>query len=85
MLYLIKAEIYVSAETKPDAIEHLHNECAHFFGLDNNLIAIESADDCEEVTGESNEDERAETCECGMTEQGVWSEALFEQVGCECD
>ena len=30
------------------------------------------------------EDERAENCECGMTEQGVWSEALFDEVGCDC-
>ena len=30
------------------------------------------------------EDERAENCQCGMTEQGVWSESLFDSFGCDC-
>jgi len=24
-------------------------------------------------------------CECGLTQEGVWSEELFDRYGCECD
>ena len=25
-----------------------------------------------------------ESCECGITEDGVWSEELFDEAGCTC-
>jgi hypothetical protein len=32
-----------------------------------------------------NELNREEHCECGITEQGAWSETLFDHAGCDCD
>lgn len=24
-------------------------------------------------------------CECGLTEEGVWSDEVFDRFGCECE
>ena len=29
--------------------------------------------------------EKEENCECGLTEEGTWSEELFEECGCTCE
>jgi len=31
------------------------------------------------------EEQVEENCECGLTEAGLWDEALFDQYGCECN
>lgn len=31
------------------------------------------------------EKEVEENCECGLTEAGLWDEALFDQWGCDCN
>ena len=28
---------------------------------------------------------KEENCECGLTEDGVWSEEVFDRFGCTCD
>ena len=30
-------------------------------------------------------DEVEEHCECGLTQDGSWSEALFDEWGCNCE
>ena len=30
-------------------------------------------------------DEIEENCECGLTQDGTWSEALFDEWGCDCE
>ena len=32
-----------------------------------------------------SEEEIAENCECGLTEDGSWDESLFDQWGCNCE
>lgn len=31
------------------------------------------------------EKEKEENCECGLMENGTWSEELFDKFGCTCD
>ena len=31
------------------------------------------------------EKEKEENCECGLMEDGTWSEELFDKFGCTCD
>ena len=28
---------------------------------------------------------KEENCECGLTEEGVWSDEVFDRFGCTCD
>jgi hypothetical protein len=41
-LYKFECVVYVRGETAKDAEEHLHEEVQYHFGLDNNLVALES-------------------------------------------
>tara|TARA_R100000426_G_C4823570_1_gene111631 strand:+ start:1516 stop:1647 length:132 start_codon:yes stop_codon:yes gene_type:complete len=31
------------------------------------------------------EEEIEENCECGLTEEGLWDESLFDEWGCDCE
>tara|TARA_R100001126_G_C4790910_1_gene131827 strand:- start:416 stop:544 length:129 start_codon:yes stop_codon:yes gene_type:complete len=38
------------------------------------------------VCGEiEKEKEKEENCECGLMDDGTWSEELFDEFGCTCD
>lgn len=37
------------------------------------------------ISDTSYEYEVEENCECGLTEAGLWDEALFDKWGCECN
>jgi len=34
---------------------------------------------------DAEEKRREENCECGIDEDGKWSEALFDKFGCTCE
>tara|TARA_R110002126_G_scaffold63615_1_gene163010 strand:+ start:490 stop:657 length:168 start_codon:yes stop_codon:yes gene_type:complete len=40
--YEFKCTVWVQGETAEDALKELHDEVEYHFGLDNNLIALES-------------------------------------------
>ena len=31
------------------------------------------------------ESDKEENCECGLTEDGTWSEEVFDRYGCSCE
>ena len=39
----------------------------------------------EEAMAEEMFKEKEENCECGLMENGTWSEELFDKFGCTCD
>lgn len=43
-LYRFECVVFVRGETAEDAAQHLADEVAYHFGLDNNLVAIESGE-----------------------------------------
>jgi hypothetical protein len=40
--YEFKCTVWVRGETREDALKELHDEVDYHFGLDNNLVALES-------------------------------------------
>ena len=46
--FKFNCDIWIQAESKEDALSHLHAECEWFFGLDNSLLAIQSDNEPEE-------------------------------------
>jgi hypothetical protein len=41
-LFAFKCTVWVQGETKESALRELHDEVDYHFGLDNNLVALES-------------------------------------------
>ena len=41
-IYAFNCKVWVRGETKEDALKELHDEVKYHFGLDNNLVALES-------------------------------------------
>lgn len=41
-LFAFKCTVWVQGETKESALKELHDEVDYHFGLDNNLVALES-------------------------------------------
>lgn len=50
-VYAFNCTVWVRGETKEDALKKLHDEVEYHFGLDNNLVALES-DEGKIVEGE---------------------------------
>jgi len=51
-VYAFNCTVWVRGETKEDALKELHDEVDYHFGLDNNLVALES-DEGKIVEGET--------------------------------
>jgi hypothetical protein len=54
--FKFNCDVWVHADSKEDALSHLHAECKWFFGLDNSLLAIQS-NECKHVTDYYDEPE----------------------------
>jgi len=52
--YKFRCDVWVQGESLTDALEQLHSEVQYHFGLDNNLVALES--DQGELVEEAQDD-----------------------------
>ena len=52
-LYKFTCSVWVRGESREDALKELHEEVDYHFGLDNNLIALESDEGVLAEEGES--------------------------------
>lgn len=54
-IYKFQCTVWVRGESREDALKELHDEVDYHFGLDNNLIALESDEgELEEVNHETS-------------------------------
>jgi hypothetical protein len=54
-VYEFKCNVWVRGESREAALKELHEEVDYHFGLDNNLIALDSDEGVLAEEGESNE------------------------------